>query len=479
MVRRRAGSFPLLELDAESGLPLHRQLTEALRQAIRAGRIDGGARLPSTRSLADDLGVSRSTVVKAFEQLKAEGYLESRIGSGTTIPHGLVQEGAIPPSKPGGGSREAVDLELPLPLRPGIPALDEFANSAFGRIVRRVLNDLGAEVLTTGAHAGDAELRAAVARHLRSNRGVRCHADDIIVTTGSQEGLSLAFEVMAARDDEVWIENPGYFGARNAARVVGLRPRPVPVDHEGLVVSEGIRLWPRARGAYVTPSHQFPTGCLLSARRRVELLDWAHRHDAYVVEDDYDSEFRLEGRALPALQGIDEHERVIYVGSFSKSLAPAIRLGFLVLPPQLRDRALQIRIDRTGMQPLWIQRAAALFIEEGHFARHVRRTRALYRKRRDALVEAVEVCLEGRASLRTPTGSMHALLDLEVGLHAATVAHRLRRSGVIVVPADVFHADDDEGAGSSLLLGFGGYTTDAIRAAVERIGFELRGAASL
>lgn len=471
MVRRRAGSFPLLELDSESGVPVHRQLTQALRHAIRTGRIDGGARLPSTRSLADDLGLSRSTVVKAFEQLNAEGYLESRTGSGTTVPLGLVQEGSTPGTHPTADSGHGTDhSELPQPLRPGIPALDEFANSAFGRIVRRVLNDLGAEVLTTGAHAGDPALRAAVARHLRSNRGVRCHADDILVTSGSQEGLSLAFEVIASRGDEIWIEDPGYFGARDAATVVGLTPRPVPVDHEGLLVADGIRLWPGARGAYVTPSHQFPTGSLLSARRRVELLEWAQRHDAYIVEDDYDSEFRLEGRALPALQGIDEHDRVVYVGSFSKSLAPAIRLGFLVLPPQLRDRALQIRVDRTGMQPLWIQRAAALFMEEGHFARHVRRTRTLYRKRRDALAEVVGTVLEGRASLRTPTGSMHALLDLEGGVSAADVAHRLSEQGVIAVPAGVFRMDPDDSNEQSLLVGFGGYSEAEIQEAVERIG---------
>lgn len=474
MVRRREGSFPLLELASEPGVPLHRQLTEALRQAIRSGRIEGGARLPSTRSLADDLGFSRSTVVKAFEQLSAEGYLESRVGSGTTVTHGLVLDAPTPGIEPDPTTdTNAATPEPPLPLRPGIPALDEFANSAFGRIVRRVLRDLGPEVLTTGAHAGDPELRAAIARHLRGNRGVRCQADDIIVTSGSQEGLCLAFEVMGARGEGIWIEDPGYFGARDAATVVGLHPHPVPVDGEGLVVAEGSLRWPRACGAYVTPSHQFPTGCLLSARRRVELLDWAHQNGTYVVEDDYDSEFRLEGRALPALQGIDEHDRVAYVGSFSKSLAPAVRLGFVILPRRLRDRALQIRIDRTGMQPLWIQRATALFMEEGHFARHVRRTRALYRKRRDALADSVRDLLGGRASLRTPTGSMHALLDLRTPASAAEVAERLAGYGVVAIPSDVFRMAPGPAPERSLLLGFGGYSVDQIRAAVERIGVVL------
>ena len=470
MARQRAGSFPLLELDSESRVPLYRQLTDALREAILSGRLAGGTHLPSTRSLAEDLDVSRSTVVAAFEQLNTEGYLASRVGSGTTVPHGLalrepVEEVERSPSGVARGGAEG----LTRPLRPGIPALDEFAGSAFGRILRRVLREIGPEVLGAEAHAGDPELRASIARHLRGSRGIRCTADDILVTSGSQEGLSLAFELIGGPGREVWMENPGYYGAREAAKVAGLEPVPVSVDGEGLMTAEGIARWPHACGAYVTPSHQFPTGCLLSARRRVELLEWVGRENGYVVEDDYDSEFRLDGRALPALHGMDEDDRVIYVGTFSKSLAPAIRLGFVLLPPELRERALRLKIDRSGGQPLWLQRATSVFIEEGHFARHVRRTRALYRKRRDTLSEAVEEVLAPRATLRKPTGTMHAILDLEDGTDPAALSTRLAEAGVVVVPLDEFGVPPDPVPGPSVLLGFGGYGEEQIRAAVGTI----------
>ena len=466
MPRQRHGTVPLLTLDPELPTPLYRQLTDSLREAILSGRLAGGARLPSTRSLADDLRLSRSTVVAAFEQLTTEGYLESRVGSGTTVSVGLARtESDLPTDAP--ATSEADQDESSYILRPGIPALDEFASTAFGRILRRVFRQIGSEVPATGAASGDLHLSRAVARHLRGSRGVRCSEEQVVITSGSQEGLCLAFELIGDRGDDLWVENPGYFGATDAASVVGLRPRSVPVDTDGLVVPAGLRRWPNACGAYVTPSHQFPTGSLLSARRRAELLDWAHHQDAYVVEDDYDSEFHLEGRALPALQGMGHDDRVVYVGTFSKSLAPALRLGFVVLPSHLRDRAVRIKAARSGPQPVWLQRAAAIFIEEGHFARHVRRTRALYRARRDVLVDAVSEVLGDRATVRTPTGSMHALLDLRGDVDGSDLGARLAARGVGAVPLVRFGVPPDGITDAGLLIGFGGYDAAQIRTGVE------------
>ena len=468
MPRRPQGNIPLLELDAESAVPLYRQLVEALRQAILTGRLAEQTRLPSTRSLAQDLAVSRSTVVTAYEQLISEGYLLSRSGSGTVVPAGLAlldfeSTGGSPPGAGTGPPRASTAARPPAPFRPGIPALDEFASSAFGRIMRRVFGSAGPELFTAGAPQGDTMLRECIARHLRGSRKVRCSPEDIIVTSGAQEALSLAFDVVTVVGDEVWMENPGYSGARAAAEVTGARPVPVPVDRDGMIVSEGIRRWPAARGAYVTPSHQFPTGGTLALTRRLELLEWAARERRYVIEDDYDSEFRLEGRPLPSLQGLDQEGRVIYVGTFSKSLSPGLRLGFLVLPPALFERACRMKEDRTGPQPPWLQRTAAVFMEEGHFARHVRRTRALYRDRRDALRSAAASQLDGVGRLREPTGAMHAVLDLPAGSDPVAVAHRARAAGIEVLPLSYFVVPPDEVTDAALLLGFGGYAPAAIR----------------
>ena len=472
MPRRPQGSIPLLTLDTTPGAPLHRRLTNALRRAILEQRLPAGARLPSTRSLALDLEISRSTVVVAFEQLAAEGYLVSRSGSGTMVADDLPLGATLAASvhEPGGDRAPGARTPTlsPRPFRPGVPALEEFARGPFGRLLRRARRESTAGTLALGDPAGDPTLRAEVARHVRSSRDVRCSPDDVVITAGAQEGLGVAFATVAGPGQKVWMENPGYIGARRALEAMGAHPAPVGVDVEGLIVDEGRMRWPDAAAAYVTPSHQFPSGCVLALPRRLQLLDWAAQHDRWIVEDDYDSEFRLAGRPLPALQGLDESGRVVYVGTFSKSLAPSLRLGYMVVPISLRTRVIELLRARGAGGANWLQRAVAAFLSEGHFSRHIRRTRDLYRRRRDALSAAVEQDLEHTgARLRRPTGAMHAVLDLPGTMTADQVSRRAAARGVEAIPLSFFAIPPDHDVGEGLVLGFAGYDEAALRRAVE------------
>ena len=467
MPRRPQGSIPLLTLEGTPGVALHRRLTNALRRAILEQRLPAGARLPSTRSLAQDLEVSRSTVVTAFEQLIAEGYLVSRSGSGTVVAEDLpIGSSLSTDGRDTHGSERPERSPLafpPRPFRPGVPALEDFARGPFGRLLRRAWREADAGALALGDPAGDPVLRAEVARHVRGSRHVRCRSDDVVITSGAQAGLGIAFAAVARPGEKVWMENPGYIGARRALEAMGAQPAPVDVDREGMRVAQARVRWPDAVAAYVTPSHQFPTGGVLSLPRRLQLLEWAADHERWIVEDDYDSEFRLSGRPLPALQGLDDSGRVVYVGTFSKSLAPSLRLGYLVVPPRLRSRVLELSRARGGGGANWLQGAVAGFLAEGHFSRHIRRTRELYRRRRDALADAITRELhETGARLRTPTGAMHAVLDLPAGAAADAVARTAAVLGVEAIPTAFFAIPPNHDVGNALVLGFGGYREDAL-----------------
>ncbi len=468
MPRRPQGAIPLLDLDPSRSMPLHRQLSQALREAIIEGRLAPGARLPSTRSLADDLDVSRSTVVSAFEQLVAEGVLVSRSGSGTTVADDLPLVRSPRDLRPHPGTTDGAvgsDDSGPRPFRPGIPAVGEFRRGPFGRVLRRVWREMNDAPLCLSDPMGDPELRIAIAHHLRASRQVRCSPDDVLITAGAQEALSIAIEITTASNDQVWVEHPGYIGARRAIERRGATPVPVRVDDRGLDVEEGARRWPDAVAAYVTPSHQFPTGCVLALPRRLRLLEWAADTDGWIIEDDYDSEFRLDGRPLPSLQGLDERGRVIYVGTFSKSLAPALRIGYLLTPPGLREAALRRHRALTGGGSPWLQRSVAHFLDEGHFGRHIRRTRTLYRQRRDALCTAFDDDSPEAPRIRLPTGAMHAVLDLPPAVDAEIISRRARERRIETIPLEFFAIPPDPSPGPALVLGFAGYEPPEIRSA--------------
>jgi GntR family transcriptional regulator/MocR family aminotransferase len=451
--------------------------------------LPAGTRLPSTRALAAELGVSRTTVVTAFEALLAEGYLEGRVGSGTFVAGSLPDE--LLSAKPEGGREEvrpsrsgrrlsergallaatpttAVrDQGEPRAFRPGVPALDEFPHAVWRRIVGKLWRRPPGGLFGYGDPAGYGPLREAIAGHLGATRAVRCVPEQVIVVSGSQQALDLAARVLLDPGDAAWVEDPGYMGARGALSGAGARLVPVPVDGEGLEVAAGIAREPNARLACVTPSHQYPLGVTMSLGRRLELLGWAGRAGAWVIEDDYDSEYRYTGRPLEALQGLDTEERVLYVGTFSKVLFPALRLGYLVVPPDLVDAFVSAR-ELTDRHPPTVDQAIlADFIAEGHFGRHIRRTRALYARRQAALVEQAARELRGLLDVRPAAAGMHLVGRLPEGVDDHEASRRAARLGVEAPPVSLY-GGAPRGRGA-LMLGYAAVGELEMRRAVRRL----------
>lgn len=384
-----------IRLDPARGLA--RQLYQALRERILDGRLASGTRLPASRELAALLGISRNTVGRAFDQLYAEGYVQGRVGDGTYVAElAAVVRPAPPPVHAGPAPRAALqrlaEHHLPAALdgpprafRVGVPAFDLFPFETWARLSARFWRKPSPARLGYGDPAGDAQLRELIAAYLRNSRGLHCDPAQILVTCGAQQAISLCAQLLVEPGDRVAIENPGYRAAGHAFAVAGAQLAGIAVDDEGLDTAALARAG-RCRLAYVTPSHQYPTGVTLSLARRLELLDWAERHDSWIVEDDYDGEYRYRGTPLAPLAALDRQGRVLYVGTFCKIAFPALRLGYLVLPPALaeafaRRRALDMRHSEIGSQAVMAE-----FIAAGHFQRHIRRMRGAARARRDALL---------------------------------------------------------------------------------------------
>jgi GntR family transcriptional regulator / MocR family aminotransferase len=487
MSRRQAARAPglFVELDPTLSIPLFRQLYAGIREAVLGGRLPAGARVPPSRALAAELGVSRNTITLAYDQLVAEGYLQGRPRSGMQVAATLRPQAAPTPVRPTGApgrppprisARGLAIASAPLPgvasagkppapFRPGVPAVDLFPLRLWSRLVHRRLRRPPA--LGYGEPAGYAPLRAAIAEYVSAARGARCVADQVIVVNGSQQGLDLAARVLLDSGDEAWMEDPGYPGARAALMAAGAMVVPVPVDDEGLCVAAGERAAPRARLAYVSPSHQFPLGATMSASRRLELLRWAGRAGAWILEDDYDSEFRYDARPLPSLQGMDRDGRVVYIGTFSKTLVPALRLGYLIVPAGITDafRAVRAACDRHS--PVLDQAVLADFMTEGHFARHVRRMRNLYAERQGVLVDAIQRLLGDRLQVRPTGAGMHLVGWLEAGADDAAVSSGLWEVGIEAPPLSRYGVLRPARPG--LLLGWAGYPCEAIEIAVERL----------
>jgi GntR family transcriptional regulator/MocR family aminotransferase len=462
--------------------PVVRGVYGQVRAAILQGALAPGARLPSSRDLAARLGVARASVVSAYEQLLAEGYAVGRPGSGTYVRAdltGVLDAPAAPApvtAPPPGLPAKALALAAaPIPPpRPGARTfntgrtlMDARAQAAWGRSARRALRRLGPEDFGYADPAGDPDLRAAIAAYLRAARGVRCEADQILITTGAQHAQDIIARVLLSPGDPVWVEDPGYPATLRILETVGARLVPVPVDDEGLNVAEGVRLAPDARAAFVTPSHQYPLGMALSMDRRLELLAWAREAGAWVVEDDYASEFRYAGPPLTALQGLDGGQRVIYVGTLNKALFPGLRLGYLVAPRALIGPLSQARRMMDRQAPTLTQAIVLDFMAEGEFAAHIRRRRVAYGAQRDALARALEARLGHVLEIASPDQGLHLIAYLKDGrsdLEAEALAdeHNVTAQAI----SRLYRGREPR---SGLLLGFSGYPVRAMAPGVARL----------
>jgi GntR family transcriptional regulator / MocR family aminotransferase len=415
-------------------IPLYRQIYDHFRGAIEAGQLRAGDRLPSARRLAEEFATARGTVDAAYGMLAGEGYVIGRGPAGTMVSpdlHGSrLAKGAARSSV--ATEREQHDVAAPRPFQMGLPALDAFPRKIWSHVVARQARELTAHEMAYPDAAGFAPLRQAIARYLATSRGIACTWRHIVVTNGYQDALGLIAEVLLDRDDKVWFEDPCYLLARAAFEKAGTRLVPVRVDAEGLRVAEGVARARRARLAVVTPSHQSPLGVALSLPRRLALLSWAGANGAFVVEDDYDSEFRYVGRPLPALKSIDRTQRVIYAGSFSKVLFPSLRLGYLVVPEELMETfARGCRRRHSGVSTL-AQRAVTSFMADGHFVRHIRRMRGLYAARREALAEALSAVFGDRVKVDLKPGGMHLIARFHDGVRDVASAKRAQAAGLAV-----------------------------------------------
>jgi len=480
-------------LDIESSLPLYRQIYERLRRAILTGNLSPGSKLPSTRGMALELGIARNTVMAAYEQLLAEGYLEGEWGSGTYVSQALPEHllNAALPDRPVTGApgrspqlsrRGAALAAIPHPVgsepvtacafRLGSPALDAFPFELWARLTAGCWRRKPSHLLAYGDPAGHRPLREAIAAYLATSRGVQCHPSQVIIVSGSQQGLELAARVLLDPGDSAWIEDPGYRGARGAFLAAGVRLIPVPVDEEGMNFSSVADKRNRARLAYITPAHQYPLGITMSVARRLALLEWANGANAWILEDDYDGEFRYAGRPLAALQGLDRQERVIYLGTFSKVFFPSLRLGYLVVPWSLIDAFVRARALCDVHPPTVPQAVLAEFLTEGHFARHLRRMRGLYAERQEVFVRAAGRDLKGLLEVPSCDGGMHLIGWLEQGIDDRAVARRVKVGGIVTMPLSSLASRPLTRGG--LLLGYTAIDARAIREGVRRLAEILR-----
>jgi GntR family transcriptional regulator/MocR family aminotransferase len=461
-----------LSLDGDGSL--REQLARALRRDILDGKLAPGERLPSTRTLAADLGVSRTTTQEAYDQLVAEGYLQSQRGSGTRVGELPATSERAPQSERATrqvplsqwGRRLAEDFPYPYtalararPVRYellyGLPDVSGFPTQAWRRAVARRLESASLREHMYGDPCGHPRRREAIARHLAKARGVRAEPEDVIVFAGVQQALQLLARLLVDGGDRVLLEEPGYLGARHAFDAEGARAVPAPVDRDGVDLS---RVPPhalrRCRLAYVTPSHQFPTGAVMSLARRLELLAWAQAEDAHVIEDDYDGAYRFDSRPIEPLQRLDGEGRVIYLGSFSKTMMPSLRLGYAVVPPSLRKPIESAKWLSDWSSPTLLQLALADFIEDGHYERHLRRSRLRLGRRRKSLIEAIERHLGDAAELEGTGAGLHLLLWLRrlAPGRLPELVVRAREEGVGIYPATPYYLGPAPRAG--VLLGY-------------------------
>lgn len=498
------GSLLSVALDPQAAEPMFRQLYADLRQAILGGRLRPGDRLPASRALADELDISRNTVLGAFEQLLSEGYLVMRGGSGTYVASDLpdltpesaaIQDRRIA-AAPELARRSEMLLGAPRPrvatmasslspcFTPGWIDTSDFPFTLWSRLLAKVWRHPTRAVIDGGDPGGYPPLRRAIAHYLRQARGIDCAAEDVLIVSGIRQAVDLTCRLLLDPGDKVWVERPGFPGIGAAIGAAGGRLVHVPVDAEGLAVADGLRLAPKARLACVAPSHQYPLGVVMSLQRRLALLAWAREAKAWVLEDDYDSEFRYAGRPLAALRSLDEDGRVIYVGTLSKLLFPSLRVGYLVAPRALSAAFRSARAVVDDQPAMATQPVLAEFFESGHLAAHVRRMRKRYGRRQQLLLRAAAASFGDKIVLRPDAAGLHLvgeIADRSLRRESdAAISAKIAAAGVTVSPLSAYDVGDEaasdggRGRRQGLMFGYAAVPDAKIAAGIKAIAAALQ-----
>lgn len=474
---------------AHAAMPLHARIQRAIRQLILDGALGPGKPLPASRALAKSLGVSRDTIESAYTQLHAEGFIERRVGSGSFVAEmteflsghrrskrdALLRNQAPNLSKRGsamfrsGGVREML---MPRPFAHGVPDTRSFPLPLWERLERQVLKEVGTQAFLHGDPQGAEPLRRAIADYVNLERGARATADRVLVLTSSQQAMTLCANMLLDPGERIFIEDPAYYGARKAFDAAGLDCVPIRVDRQGILVEPILDDPRRAKAIFLTPSHQFPTGATLALDRRLALIEWAARNQAWIIEDDYDSEFHYAGKPTACVQGLDPHDRTIYIGTFTKSLFPGLRIGYVVLPPQLVKPMTVARTLLDGHTASMAQLTLARFMEGGHFGAHVRTMRGIYARRLEVLSGLVHKHLSDFVDPRIPIGGMQMPCVLTCELSERGAIDAARRVGVELLGLSALHAAGDGEAG--FLMGFAAYTPGEIEDAVRKLANALQ-----
>ncbi len=426
--------YGLSSLDPQASMPLYQQIYLRLRNAITDGLISPGQRIPAARALAKELGLARGTIESAYSLLASEGYVQARGQAGTVVMPGLEHLAGTPLSaKPVSASLPALPQHLPVaPFQMGLPALDVFPRKIWARLAARCARSTQIQDMVYPPFAGVTILREAIAGYLRVSRGINCVPQQVFITSGYRDTIELVSRTLLAAGDKAWVEDPGYGPTKDMLKSVGMSLVPVSVDNEGICVEQGKQLAADARLAIVTPAHQSPLSVSLSLARRLALLDWAAQRDAWIIEDDYDGEYRYLGRPLPALKSLDGEGRVIYSGTFSKVMFPGLRLAYCVVPQGLVTRFDHaVQIHGSGA-PALVQAIVTAFMKEGHFSRHIQRMRRLYAERREAVAAGLMDVLGDRLRVELQPGGMHLILRPREGasMDDVAIAHRMCEQGM-------------------------------------------------
>jgi GntR family transcriptional regulator/MocR family aminotransferase len=481
----------MIRLDRTAAEPLHEQLYRQIRDQLRSGSFtDGASRLPSSRALAVDLGISRLTVNLAFSKLYGEGYLRSKARSGTFVADPLPETfltankpkayrlvghrprisgrvRAIPDQRVGKQfDLGALGAGAGVSLVPGLPAVDEFPIDIWERLRSQVLAQKGAHLLRHASSRGDADLRKAVATYLCDFRGARCHPDQILIVGGMQQAMLISAMALLDPGEAVWIEDPGFHQARRVFTLAGAKVVPKPLDHEGIVIARSPRE-KQPKIIHVTPSHQYPLGMTMSFERRTALLDFARAHNAFIFEDDFYAEFRFTGPPLPCLQGIDNFSRVIYAGTMSKILYPSLRLGYVVAPEQLIDSLVKIRSTIDQHSSAIDQATLARFITEGFFLSHVKRMRRLYAERREFFIKEFNKLLSDRFILQIPEAGLNFVAWLRSDADFARVARGCDEIGINPSPLSFYCIEAK--LKPAFVFGFAAWTPAQIREVLSKL----------